>query len=71
MERRIIKAGGTDLCSEGNRQDMNKPNVLIPNDLYLVGDPEPIEIVPKLLFDDRVVEIAGVDVWAWVALADG
>ena len=40
---------------------MNGPNVLVPDDLDLVDEPELTEIVPELLFSDELVERAEVD----------
>ena len=66
----INKAHGTNLCSDGDRQEMNKANVLVPDDLDLVDEPESTGIVPELLFGDGLVETAEVDVPTCVALAD-
>ena len=50
---------------------MNKANVLVPDDLNLVDEAKSTAIVPELLFGDRLVETAEVDVPTRVALADG
>jgi len=50
---------------------VNKANVLVADDLDLVDETEPTEIVSELLFGDGLVETAEVDVAACVALGDG
>ena len=50
---------------------MNKANVLVPDNLDLVDEPESTEIVSELLFGDGLVKTAKVDVPACIALADG
>ena len=40
---------------------MNGRDVLVPDDLDLVDEPELTEIVPELLFSDVLVERAEVD----------
>ena|ERR1700722_4182620 len=49
---------------------MDKTDVLVPNDLYLVNEPKSTEIVPQLFLSHILVETSEIHIPAGIALAD-
>ena len=60
----------TNLCRNGDIEEVDETNVLIPHDLNLVNQTEPAEVIPKLFLRRVLVQTPKVHVPASVALLD-
>jgi hypothetical protein len=60
----------THLVSDGDTEEMDEPDVLVLDDLDLIDQAEPAQIVPQLLFRRPLIQSPEVHVPARIALRD-
>jgi len=60
--------GQTNLCRNGDAEEVNEADVLVPDDLDLINQTEPTEVVPQLFFGCVLIQTTEVHVSAGIAL---
>ena len=60
--------GGTNLCRNGDAKEVDEADVLIPDDLDLINQTEPAEIISQLFFGRVFIQTTEVHVPAGIAL---
>jgi hypothetical protein len=63
--------GGTYLCGDRDAQKVNKPDILVTDNFYLVNKAKATKVVTELLLGGAIVQPTEIDIAAGVALADG
>ena len=61
---------GTNLCRNGDAEEVDETNVLVPDDLDLINQTEPAEVISQLFFGRVFIQTAEVHISAGVALLD-
>ena len=60
--------GRTNLRRDGDAEEVDETNILVSDDLDLINQTEPTEVIPQLFFGRVLVQTTEIDVPAGVAL---